>query len=331
MKLLLMTAALLFSAASYAYTTVENRSLDASGIRTLTIRTYSGPLTITGTDGDDIIVEAVIEFRDEWEDEEAREALEEGLVLELDKKGSQAELNSWVGDYDVDDVSFFTWGLIDLFRSGKPRPFSHLEVRVPRGIDIEINDYQGEVIISQLTGDVELITGGGPVEITDLTGDLDLQDGGGDIEVDRVSGDVEIRDGGGNVEVARVEGRLTIHDGGGNIEVDTIGGLLDIRDGGGNIRAEDLRSDVEIYDGGGEIDIRRVSGSVFLTDGGGGINVSDVEKDIVVYSRGGGAFNVRNVKGEVFDNSSGRRNPRNGFRDRGRGAGIDVFNDEDND
>lgn len=41
MKILLMTGALLSSAASQAYTSAENISLDASGNRTLNIRTIS--------------------------------------------------------------------------------------------------------------------------------------------------------------------------------------------------------------------------------------------------------------------------------------------------
>ncbi|MDG2176881.1 MAG: hypothetical protein P8M72_12225 [Gammaproteobacteria bacterium] len=107
MQVCLCTTVLLNSAAQ-AYTSVENTSLDASGIRTLSIRTYSGPLSITGTDGNSIEVEAVIDFRDNWDDGEAREALEDGLIFELERKGNRAELNSWVGDYDDGDYSYFT-------------------------------------------------------------------------------------------------------------------------------------------------------------------------------------------------------------------------------
>lgn len=335
----LFLIASLTSTFTLAYTAVENTALKADGIRTLSIRTYSGPLSITSNDGDSIEVEVVIDFGDAWDEDESRRALAEGLVFTLERRGSRAELNSWVGDYDDGDFSFFTWGLIDLFRSGKPRPFSHLEVKVPDGMNLEINDFRGEVIIAGYTGDVELLAGAGSVEITDLTGNLDLQDGSGNILVNGISGNVEIRDGSGNIDVRRIGGRLTIHDGSGNIEVFTVGDDVDIRDGSGNIRVTDLARDAEIHDGSGNITVRKVGGTLSLTDGSGGIDVSDVGKDVIVHNSGSGRFDVSNVQGEVIDSVRGRRRDdasndynydyRYRYRDRDRDIDIDIDEDID--
>lgn len=331
----LITAALL-SPLTQAYTGVEQKSLSADGIRSLTIRTYSGPLVITGSDGDSIEAEVVIDFDSDWEDSEARDALEEGLVFNLDGRGGRAQLESWVGDYDDKDFSFFTWGLIDLFRSGKNRPFSHLEVKVPRGIDLEINDYRGEVFISRVRGDIRLRTGAGPVEIADITGDLDLQDGSGEITLERISGDVEVRDGSGNIDITTIGGRLTIHDGSGNIDARDIGRFVDVRDGSGNIRLTDLKGDGEIYDGSGEIDVRTMAGTLSLTDGSGSIDLDDIGKDVIVHARGSGGFNVRNVRGEVIErgrdynrNYRYRDNYRYDYHDRDRDIDIDEDVDVD--
>ena len=329
----LLACALLVSPALLAYTTVEEISLSANGIRTLDIRTYSGPLTISRSDSDDIEVQAVIEFTDEWEDDEAREALDDALFFDLEKRGSQAQLDSWVGDYDEGDFSFFTWGLIDFFRSGKDRPDIYLEVKLPPGLEVEINDYRGEVIIDHVIADISLRTGSGPVEIFELEGDLDLEDGSGEIDIDGVTGDVEIRDGSGNIDVQNIGGRLTIHDGSGNIEVRTVGDLLDIRDGSGNIRVNDLHADSEIIDGSGDIDVRSVAGNLSLSDGSGSINVTNVEKDVIVFNRGSGGFNVRGVQGEVHDSSSqngDRRrygNNEDRYRDRSNFKEFEEFED----
>ena len=305
----LFAATALLSATAFAYTAVENTTLEADGIRELAIRTYSGPLSITRSDSGRIEVEVVIDFGTDWDDDEARDALEDGLVFTLERRGSHAELNSWVGNYDEGgNISFFTWGLIDLFRSGKPRPFSHLAVKVPDGIDLQINDYRGDVIIANITGDMELRTGSGPVEITDLDGDLDLQDGSGEILLTGATGNVEIRDGSGNMDIRRVGGRLTIHDGSGNIDVDTVAGDLDIRDGSGNIRVSRLESDGRINDGSGNISVRSITGTLSLTDGSGNIDVSDVGRDVIVHSSGSGGFDVRNVQGQVINDDRGRRN-----------------------
>lgn len=329
MKICLFLAASLLSPVTWAYTTVKNASLDADGIRTLAIRTYSGPLVISGTESDRIEVEVVIDFEDDWDAGDAETALADGLVLELERRGGRAELNSWVGDYNEGDFSFFTWGLIDLFRSGKPRPFSHLEVRLPRNIDLEINDYRGEVIISSVTGDIELRTGAGPVEITGLAGDLLLEDGSGDIRIDEVTGNVEVRDGSGNIDIARIGGRLTIHDGSGNIEVRTVGDLLDIRDGSGNVRVADLKRNSEIYDGSGNIDVNDVGGTLSLSDGSGAITVIGVGGDLVVNSRGSGGFIARDVKGEVFDSPRARENTGRNFNYNYRNRDLDIDEDID--
>ena len=330
----LFAVASLASLSVPAYTAVKNTSMDANDIRVLAIRTYSGPLSITRSDSGRIEAEVVIDFDDaDWTSSEAESALEEGLVLDLERKGSRAELGSWVGDFEDKDFSFFTWGLIDLFRSGKPRPFSHLEIKVPDGIELEINDYRGEVIIARFTGDVDLRTGAGPVEITDLTGNLNLEDGSGEILLNGVTGNVEIRDGSGNVNVHRIGGRLTVHDGSGNIEIDTVGDDVEIRDGSGNIRVSGVDRDAQIHDGSGNITVRSVAGTLSLTDGSGGIDVSDVGKDVIVLNRGSGSFDVSNVQGNVVDNEGGRRsyndNDNNDYRYRDRDRDIDIDEDID--
>ena len=307
MEKILLVVTLLLSPALFAYTTIEETALDATGIESLDIRTYSGPLSVTRGDSDEIHVEMLIEFNGNWEDDEAKEALADSLVFQLNKSGSQAKLESWIGNYDENDFSIFTWGLIDLFRSNKSRPSISLHVRVPDGLSIRINDFRGEVIIDHLEADISLETGAGLVEIADLDGDLKLKDGSGEIVVDGVTGDVEINDGSGNMDIKNIGGQLTIQDGSGNINVRTVGKQLDITDGSGNIRVIDLKADGDITDGSGEIDVRSVAGNLSLTDGSGSIDVVSVEKDVIVFSRGSGGFNTRDIQGEVLDSNEQRR------------------------
>lgn len=304
---LLIPAALL-CAGVQAYTAVESTSLDADSIRSLNIRTYSGPLSITRSTTGRIEAEVVIDFNDEWEDDEARDVLAEGLVFTLEKRGSRAQLESWVGDYDDDDdVSLFTWGLIDLFRDGRQRPFSHLEVKVPDGINLEIQDFRGDVIIAHMTADIELRTGAGPVQINAINGDLDLTDGSGPIEIDDITGNVVIKDGSGKIDARDIGGHLTIHDGSGSILVDTVGRNLDIRDGSGKIRVIAIEQDADIADGSGEITVMGVGGTLTLSDGSGDIDVRDITRDVIVRRGGSGRFDVRNIGGQVINEGRSRR------------------------
>jgi len=304
----LLVPATLLCVGVQAYTAVETTALDADGIISLSIRTFSGPLSITRSTTGRIEAEEVIDFDDEWEDDEARDALAGGLVFRLDKRGTNAELASWVGDFDDDDdVSLFTWGLIDLFRDGKERPFSHLEVRAPDGIDLEIHDYRGEVIITRVTGDIELRTGAGPVQINTIEGDLTRSDGSGPIDIKGICGNVVVKDGSGEIEAREIGGHLSIDDGSGSILLDTVGRNLDIRDGP---RALAVEGDVDIADGSGEITVIGVGGTITLSDGSGDMNVRDVGRHVVVRRGGSGQLNVRDNDGKVIDENRSRR-----FRD----------------
>lgn len=143
-----------------------------------------------------------------------------------------------------------------------------LEVRVPRGVRLFVEDSSGELEIRGV-GPLELEDGSGAIRLTDIDGDLRIEDGSGEIEVDGVTGSVRITDGSGEIDVRDVAGSVEVRDGSGSIRLAEVRGdaIVD-EDGSGDIDVRDVTGDVEVRrDGSGGIRTARVGGEVRRPNG----------------------------------------------------------------
>ena len=229
--LMAMFAASLAGAAGN-YSEERELTLDASGIDKLTIDAGAGAIEVTGEQGrSDILVMATIELPGR-DGDEAREVLEEDLILTLERHGGYAALRA-----EFDNMS---WRFGD-------SPRVHLDVRMPASLDLGVDDGSGSIEVSTVNGDVEVEDGSGSIRLTDLGGQVVVDDGSGSITADGVGGDISIDDGSGSIEVSRVAGSVIIDDGSGGIDVrDVAQDLVIIEDGSGGIDYEDVRGTVSI-------------------------------------------------------------------------------------
>ena len=157
-----------------------------------------------------------------------------------------------------------------------------LEVRVPAGLAVEVDDGSGEIQI-------------------DAVASLELKDGSGEIDVTGVKGDVSIHDGSGEIALVDVGGDVRVHDGSGEIEIQDAKGSVVVEDGSGSIEIENVTGDVTIEsDGSGEIVVRGAGRDVRVgRDGSGGIRVQEVGGDFTVEHDGSGGIQHSGVQGEV--------------------------------
>ena len=235
-KLILTAAALAVPGVTWAdYEEIRELSLETRGRDALEIEAGAGSLDIVGApDTTEITVLAVIEI-DTNDDDDARETIEEKMVLVLEKDSDTATLKAYFED------SGWNWG-----RGDSPR--ISLEVQMPEGMHLNVDD------------------GSGSVEIENVRGDVVMDDGSGSLTMKDVGGEVRIDDGSGSITVSGVGGDLSINDGSGSIKVDGVGGSVTVDDGSGGIDVSDVAEDLIIVD-----------------DGSGGLNFSNiggrVEKD----------------------------------------------------
>jgi len=212
------------------YEEVRDLDLDASGISELSIVAGAGSMDVIGVEGaDSITVKATIVVPDESE-EDALQIIEKRMRLSLEKDGDRAELNSE-----------FKGGLMNFGSSG----YIVLEVNVPQGMAVNIDDGSGSIDVIDIVGDVTIDDGSGSIDVKNVA-NLKIDDGSGSIDVVTASGDVSIVDGSGSISVKHVAGSVTVDDGSGSIRVsDVEQDLTIVESGSGSVNFSDIRGTVD--------------------------------------------------------------------------------------
>jgi len=220
-----MFAASLAHAGWTDYEEVRNLDLDADGVSQLSIKAGAGSMDVTGVRGlDKISVKATVVVPDTDKDK-AVKVIENKMTLSLDQQGSEARLDAWFDDGSDAHIA--------------------LEVSVPQGLAVNIDDGSGSLDVRDVAGDVTIDDGSGSIDVNNVAS-LKIDDGSGSIDVENASGDVSIVDGSGSISVVHVKGSVTIDDGSGSIKVsDVENDLIIVDDGSGSLSISDVRGSVD--------------------------------------------------------------------------------------
>ena len=209
------------SPTTYAADTTKILTLDSAGLRSMRIEAGGGDLRIDGIASGQQI-EVVADIHGYPEDAE----------LSLSKSHDQAVLIS-------KSEGFFPWW------SGFDVRVD-LKVKVPAGLELDINDGSGDIVLSAVTGRTRIDDGSGSIEINNLRGDLDIDDGSGSIEIDTVVGNVDVEDGSGSMRIANVDGHVTVDDGSGAITIDKVSkGVTILDSGSGGLSTRNISGGVD--------------------------------------------------------------------------------------
>ena len=198
----------------------------------------AGSLDIVGTTGDQIKINATIESDDYRDMENLVDDFEEKMLFSIDRQSGYAVVYA-------KSKNNLNWGK-------SKNIMIHLEVEVPRGMDLVIDD------------------GSGSISIENMAGELKIDDGSGSIALRDIGNHVQIEDGSGSITIADVNGDLNIDDNSGKVEIKNVTGSIDIEDGSGSILAKDVGGDFRVDDGSGDIVVNTLAGEFHLTDDGSG-------------------------------------------------------------
>ena len=202
---------LLLAAPAFSYQVEKSLTLPAEGIRALEVNAGAGSLKIEGVEGlSSIEVAAEIIIREAGKDR-IEDFMDNHLRFPLEKIGERAVLK---GCFQFD---------------GFPRRFSgdalcNLTVRVPKTIDLAVDDGSGSMAVVNIRGDVSIEDGSGDITVRGVEGDVRVDDGSGDIDIRDVTGGLRIDDGSGSMTITGIGGSVTVDDGSGDIEIDDVGG-----------------------------------------------------------------------------------------------------------
>jgi len=198
----------------------------------------AGSLDIVGTTGNQIKINATIESDDFRDMENLVDTFEEKMLFSIDRQSEYAMV------YAKSKESI-GWG-----RSKNIA--IHLQVELPRGMDIVIDDGSGSINIENIDGNVEIDDGSGSITLIDIGNHVQIDDGSGSINIKDINGDLSIDDGSGSVDIKNVTG------------------TIDIEDGSGGILAKDVGGDFKVDDGSGDIVVKALAGEFHLIDDGSG-------------------------------------------------------------
>jgi len=188
--------------------------------------------------------------------------------------------------------SFSIWG-------GRSK-WVHVELRVPRELDLDVHTGDGNVTSTPISGHIRIDTGDGHITVAGLKGDIHMHSGDGHIEASNLDGALDVDTGDGHV---RLDGRfdtLNVRTGDGNIEAKVMDGSKvanswRMHSGDGHINVwlpADFSADLDAHTGDGHITLDfpvTVSGSLSnstirgkLNGGGGMVSISSGDGSIHV-------------------------------------------------
>lgn len=250
----------------------ESLSLTTDRISALDVINGAGDIDISSHNGPDIQVSATITSKKYRSLERLKEVFERDMVFDLYRESEYAVLRGHSRP--------------DLFKS--PDIQIHLDIQIPKHLDVDIEDGSGSIRVTGLAGFLKIEDGSGAVHIGQISNGVEIEDGSGDIHVNKVMGSIDIEDGSGQIDITDSDGDVNIDDGSGEITLTNVRGKKDIEDGSGDIALKNSSGDVDIDDGSGDIKLSDISGSVALNDGSGSIYIDALSGPLDIKNAGSG-------------------------------------------
>jgi hypothetical protein len=213
---LLLTAA---TALPVAHAEDVVKSYTVAGRANVRVDTNDGSVRVTASDSKQV------EFRVEYQ------GFELGKNLRVDSRqdGDKVELVARITG---------RWGIG--FNWGHNSKRLHIEVRMPRDADLQVETGDGAVEAESINGKVNIHTGDGSVKANSLNGSIDLHTSDGSINVDALKGDIRLRTGDGSIEAHNLDGKVEADSGDGHIRLAGRFEALNVKTGDGSVNAQVL-------------------------------------------------------------------------------------------
>jgi len=195
------------------------KTFQITGRANVRVDTNDGSVRVTS--GDSKQVEFHVEYQ----------GYEVGKNLRIDTRqdGDKVELTARITAH---------WGIhIDWGHSSRRL---HIEVRMPREADLNVDTGDGSVQVESINGAVNVHTGDGSVRANSLSGTIDLHTSDGSITADNLKGDMRLRTGDGSIEAHELDGKVEADSGDGHIRIAGRFEALNIKTGDGSVDARAL-------------------------------------------------------------------------------------------
>jgi hypothetical protein len=188
------------------------KSFTVSGRANVRVETNDGSVSVTTSDTKQV------EFHVDYY------GYELGKTLRVDARqdGDRVELVARITGH---------WG----FSWGHNSRKLHIDVRMPREADLQVESGDGAVQADNINGNVNLHTGDGSVRASNLNGTIDLHTNDGSITANSLKGDMRMHSGDGSIEARDLDGRVDADSGDGHIRIAGRFDVLNVKTGDGSV------------------------------------------------------------------------------------------------
>src|SRR5258707_3422622 len=195
-RLGIASIALLAASAVAARAEDVTKSFAVSGRANVRVETNDGSVRVISGDSKQV------EFRVEYQGYE----LGKNLRVDAHQDGDKVELAARVTGHWR--VSF-----------GHNSRRLHIEVRMPREGDLQVDTGDGSVQAESISGTVHVHTGDGAVKANSLSGNIDLHTSDGGITVETLKGDIRLHTSDGSIEGRDLDSKAEADSGDGQIRI----------------------------------------------------------------------------------------------------------------
>lgn len=222
---------------SVAQSLLAEEKFELDGIKEVEVRGRFCDVIIEGYNGETLYFDGVIEGRSG-----------KRYSIETDRSGPY--LRIWI------ESPSSSWGSIN----------GDLKLKVPKSIDVTVDNSSGDVLASNLTGrsltfesssgDIEMINvasdlkveaSSGDIEIDGLVGNLEVRTSSGSQRLKQIKGDIEGRSSSGRISLRDIEGNIVAETSSGGISLDGFRGGLELESTSGNLRGDDVQLTADAY------------------------------------------------------------------------------------
>ena len=248
------------------HTFALRKELHTGANPTLIVRNTSGEIRIESHPDDKIIIDAfkVVEADDF---QKAKRIAEE---IEVNIRDHDSEIEIKTRYPSRKSRRFFK----RFFSSGRNvTVYVDYHILVPEEIELNIHSTSGDVIISDISGGVEVSATSGELSMKRMKGNLDLETTSGDVEVFDVRGDVAIRGTSSDLELSTIKGDVKISSTSGETSVEDLTGSVRIDKTSGDIHLEMIRGDIQASSSSGDLIMDQIEGGLDLETSSGDIEV----------------------------------------------------------
>ena len=182
--------------------------------------------------------------------------------------------------------------------SGKDYMFNtNFEILVPKNSQVQVKNTYGEIIVSELNGDLDLSTTHRGLEVRNCSGQFKISTRYADSRLTNLIGNLTL-DARGKVYIDSIKGNVTVTDEYAPLEIFNVDGELTASTTEGNIRIERVTKHVGIDSRGTEVSVSDLLDGLKINASHKDVDISNVASSVVVESRFAG-LSLKKVGGNV--------------------------------